>query len=91
MITFGQNSEFTKHILPGSLLEDAIEWIRTNLNPDDVFEEDRLLEAVQAAYSPDDVFTKDELLKTIQTANSPGDVFTESELISWAEDNGFSR
>jgi hypothetical protein len=28
--------------VPNSMLDTAIEWIRTNLNPDDVFEKDKL-------------------------------------------------
>jgi hypothetical protein len=44
-----------------SALENAIEWIRKNLDPDDVFEEDKLLKFA-AGYIPTDVFPEADLI-----------------------------
>jgi hypothetical protein len=45
-----------------SALGNAIEWIKNNLDPDDVFEEKKLLEFA-AGYMPNDVFPEIELRK----------------------------
>ena len=37
-----QNNEFRNAIHSSSLLDDAIEWIRENLSPEDVFETKQL-------------------------------------------------
>ena len=40
--TVRQNSEFVSAVISSFLLEDAIEWIKSNLNPEDVFDEKSL-------------------------------------------------
>lgn len=39
-----QDYEFREALIPKSLLEDAIEWIITNLTPEDVFNKKQLEE-----------------------------------------------
>ena len=39
MTTPTQDREFIRQIFPDTLLEEAIEWIRGNLNPEEVFSE----------------------------------------------------
>jgi hypothetical protein len=48
--------------MSSSTLDNAIEWIKDNLNPGDVFEEKKLLEFA-AGYMPNDVFPEIELRK----------------------------
>ncbi len=38
MTTAQQDREFIEDLIPSALLEEAIEWIGSNLNPADVFE-----------------------------------------------------
>lgn len=45
MTTARQDRDFAEKILePSTLLDKAIAWIRSNLEPDDVFSDDRLFE-----------------------------------------------
>lgn len=37
MTTFKQDQKFMKDMIPQSFLEDAIDWIKNNMNPEDVF------------------------------------------------------
>ena len=40
--TSRQDSDFIDAVISNTLLESAIEWIQTNLAPEDVFDEDQL-------------------------------------------------
>lgn len=40
--TVRQDSEFVSAVISSSLLEEAIDWIKGNLNPEDVFDEKHL-------------------------------------------------
>ena len=42
MASHKENKDFVSNLLPNYLLDDAIEWIKTNLEPEDVFSEERL-------------------------------------------------
>lgn len=37
LTTFTQDREFISYIIGSDLLENSIEWISKNMNPDDVF------------------------------------------------------
>lgn len=37
--TVRQDSEFVSAVIGSSLLEEAIDWIQSNMNPEDVFDE----------------------------------------------------
>ena len=46
------DKEFIEAVIPGDLLEDAITWIKKNLNPEDVFPVEDLNEwAEDAGYT----------------------------------------
>ncbi len=62
--TARQDREFGDHLIPNrdSLLADAIEWIKGNLAPDNVFDERDLFEwADEHASGPEDVFSTHDL------------------------------
>lgn len=61
MPTARQCDDFAASVLnTDSLLDEAIEWIKNNLSPTDVFEERELLAWAQDQ-QPDDIFTQTEL------------------------------
>ncbi len=41
--TFKQDQDFLQAMISPSLLEDALNWIRKNMTPDEVFSEDALV------------------------------------------------
>lgn len=61
--TSKQDDDFLAAVVSGSLLEDAIDWIQTNLSPEDVFTVDELERWVKGNLKPDDVFDDKELAK----------------------------
>jgi hypothetical protein len=62
MATSRQNEEFIKTLMPQWPLDEAIEWIKANLGPGDVFEETDLFNwARENARAPEDVFGKADL------------------------------
>ena len=60
MATAQQNEQFTKTIMVTWPLDDALAWIQTNLEPDEVFTEDQLQENARRGY-PEETFTEEEL------------------------------
>ena len=53
MATAKQNAEFTNDIVVQYPLDAAIEWIKSNMEPGDVFTEDQLTDwANSAGYNP---------------------------------------
>lgn len=42
MTTSKQDSDFMSHVISGCLLENAIDWISSNLDPEEVFSRDEL-------------------------------------------------
>lgn len=60
MAGHNENMNFAKAVLPKYPLDDAINWIRTNLPPEDVFSDDQLIEwANDWAINNNYVFAKD--------------------------------
>jgi len=55
-----EDAAFRDSLIPNDLLEYAIEWIRSNLSPDQVFEEKILLDFA-SNYDPGDVFNSGSL------------------------------
>lgn len=55
-----QDNYFRDSLIPNSLLEDAIYWIRSNMSPTDVFPEKELL-SWAADFEPSDVFKESTL------------------------------
>ena len=63
--TTRQDEDFASELIDSvviskSALENAINWIGSNLDPDTVFEEQKLLDFARG-YLPDDVFNEKEL------------------------------
>ena len=44
MTNITQDRNFRDELIPTSLLDDAITWIKNNLSPNDVFSEDTLIQ-----------------------------------------------
>jgi len=42
MVSWRDNKNFVNSVLGSNVLEDAVEWIKNNLQPDEVFTEDEL-------------------------------------------------
>lgn len=42
MTTSSQDRAFIESLLPSSLLEQAVEWIKNNMSPEDVFDDNNL-------------------------------------------------
>lgn len=62
MTTARQQQEFADRLLPTTgLLDEAIDWIASNLGPTDVFPGEELL-AWAREQSPEDIFTTSELV-----------------------------
>lgn len=55
MITYREEQKFVESVL-SSILEDTVDWIQSNLEPDDVFEENTLKDWAKDNTEPDDVF-----------------------------------
>jgi hypothetical protein len=51
-----QDQEFIKHLIPSSILEEAIEFIKDNFFVEDIFEEDKLKQ-----WAEENGYTKDGL------------------------------
>lgn len=58
--TSKQDQDFLNDCIGTGLLESAIDWIKANLSPEDVFTEKELL-SWASNFDPDDVFSKSNL------------------------------
>lgn len=56
-----QDDAFLESVISKTLLEESIDWIISNMSPDDVFSESDLKQWVTNNMSPDDVFSAPEL------------------------------
>lgn len=61
MATVQENENFSKVILVGWPLDQAIEWIEQNLTPGDVFDKDAIFNWVCDNAKPQDVFSDEDL------------------------------
>lgn len=44
MLTFNENRNFLEYLTPAHPLDTALEWIKSNLRPEDVFDKSELEE-----------------------------------------------
>lgn len=58
--TAKQDREFVESVISTSLLEESIDWIKSNLSPEEVYGEKELLEWARN-FDPEDVFKEDSL------------------------------
>ena len=72
-------------------LDAAIEWIKANLSPDNVFDEQQLAEHARANLEIDAVYSESNILGYVAGTFNPGEVFGTRELEAWAEDNGYVK
>lgn len=59
-LTYRQKEDFAQKVFNESL-ENSIDWIQDNMQPNDVFEADELKTWVRENSQPGDVFREDEL------------------------------
>lgn len=52
---------YVEVIFPKNTLELVVEWIRDNLKPNDVFDEDVIAKIASENFLPQDIFSKEEL------------------------------
>jgi len=91
MASTRHNADFANHLFPADPLDTAIEWIKANLSPGDVFEEDALADHARNNIEIDDVYSERNIIDYVQGTYNPGEVFTDRDLESWAEDHGYSK
>jgi hypothetical protein len=91
MTTPRQNADFVNHLLPAEPLGAAIEWIKANLSPGDVFSEEQLAEHARANLEIDAVYSESNILSYVAGTFNPGEVFDTGQLEIWAEDNGYVK
>lgn len=87
-----QENDFLFSVLNGSLLENAVEWIGNNLNPEEVYNESDLKSWAKDNLDPEDIYSSSDVLESVRRVGfSPDDVFSESDLEEWAIDNGWVK
>ncbi len=86
-----QNDDFTAELISASPLDTAIEWIKGNLSPDDVFDEDQLAAHARANIEIDDVYSERNIFDYVASTFNPEDVFSTRQLETWASENGFVK
>jgi len=91
MATTQHNRDFADQFFPADPLDTAIEWIKANLSPDDVFDEEALAEHARNNIEIDDVYSERNILDYVAGTYNPSEVFEARELEAWAEDNGYSK
>ena len=91
MASARRNTDFVNHLFPADLLDTAIEWIKANLSPDDVFDEEQLAEHARNNIEIDNVYSESNILSYVAGTFNPGEVFDTGQLETWAEDNGYVK
>lgn len=88
-----QDCDFLDTLFPGpdSLLETAIAWIKSNLTPDQVFDDNDIARYASHNIDIDETYTEANILGHVSNEYSPEEVFEESELAAWAEANGYVK
>ena len=91
MASARHNRDFANHLFPADPLDTAIEWIKANLSPDDVFDEEQLAEHARNNIEIDDVYSESNILGYVAGTFNPAEVFDTRELEAWAEDHGYLK
>jgi len=91
MATFQHEREFADEILVAEPLNMAIEWIRAHLAPDDVFDDDTLIEHARVTLEINAVYSERNILDFVQGTYNPSEVFTDRQLENWAEGEGYTK
>ena len=91
MATTQQNRDFADEMLIQYPLDRAIQWIKANLSPGDVFDEEQLAEHARNNIEIDDVYPESNILSYVAGIFNPGEVFDTRQLEVWAEDYGYVK
>ena len=91
MASARHNADFANQLFPTDLLDTAIEWIKANLSPGDVFDDDAISQYARANLEIDDVYSESNILGYVAGTFNPGEVFDTRELEAWAEDHGYVK
>jgi hypothetical protein len=91
MATTQHNRDFADQFFPADPLDTAIEWIKANLSPDNVFDEEALAEHARNNIEIDDVYSESNILSYVAGTFNPGEVFDTRQLEAWAEDHGYVK
>jgi len=91
MASARHNADFANHLFSTNLLDTAIEWIKANLSPGDVFDERHLAEHARNNIEIDDVYSESNILSYVAGTFNPGEVFDTRQLEAWAEDHGYVK
>jgi hypothetical protein len=76
MTSSQQDQRFIESVISSRLLEQSIDWIKSNMEPEDVFESSQLIS-----------WAKDWLPPNVE----PAAIFSEELLAEWAESNGWTK
>lgn len=88
--TEDQANTFMASIMPGNknIMNDAMEWIEQNMEPDAVWHKAYLVEWVRMnEEDPDEVYGKNDVNEHIKLNRAPHEVFDSHELIASVNDN----
>ena len=91
MASARHNVDFASHLLPAEPLDTAVEWIKANLSPGDVFDKEQLAEHARNNIEIDDVYSESNILGYVAGTFNPGEVFDTRQLETWAEDHGYVK
>jgi len=91
MASTQQNKDFIATLLPSYPLDEAVEWIKANLSPGDVFDDAQLAEYARSNIEIDDVYSEQNILDYVARTYNPSEVFEVRDLESWAEDDGYMK
>jgi hypothetical protein len=74
-----------------ALQDLVVDWIKANLSPGDVFDEEQLAEHARNNIEIDDVYSERNILDYVKGTYNPQEVFDARDLEGWAEDNGYRK
>lgn len=90
MASYDENKQFRDSIV-GDLLDQSIDWIVSNMSPEDVFDNDQLVESVRSSNNIDDVFSDATIIEYVIETCDPSEVFDDDTLAIWAEEHGWMK
>ena len=74
-----------------ALQDLVVDWIKANLSPGDVFDEEQLAEHARNNIEIDDVYSERNILDYVKGTYNPQEVFDARDLEGWAEDHGYTK
>ena len=74
-----------------ALQDLVVDWIKANVSPDDVFDDEQLAGHARNNIEIDDVYSESNILGYVAGTFNPGEVFDTHQLEAWAEDHGYVK